>query len=231
MICEKHGEYESKNIKVLGLDIPLGCEKCTEEQRALEKKRESEAFEREVKVLLGRRLGYSCIPVRYKDFTIEDFRKFYPSETAQAMEWLDKARQEACSLLIKGPLGTGKTTLACAILSEWCKVKTGLFTTMYKMDKQSQDDPEKFINAPLLVIDEVGRQMTTDSSDNRRFEIIDDRYAALKPTIFMGNVAEKIEVKGEIVNQFEQHLGKPLYNRIQQTLTRIVLSGQNLRLL
>ncbi len=221
MICEKHGKYEAKTLRVLKLSITLGCEKCTDEQRALEKKKESEAFEREAKILRKRRLGFACIPAKYQDFTIEDCRNIYPKETAEAMKWLDKARQEACSLLFKGSLGRGKTTLACVILSEWCKVKTGLFTTMYNMDKESQDEPEKFINTPLLVIDEVGRQMVTEASENRRFEIINERYNAERPTIFIGNITEA---------QFLEHIGEAAYHRVQESLTDIVLNGENLRL-
>lgn len=221
MICEKHGEYEDFFLNIHGKKISRYCPECFEEDRAenirldeLDKKRAADS-------ILKARMGYSKIPKKYLNFEIEDCRKIYPRETNIALTWLANAPENAASLILIGPKGTGKTTLACVLLKIWSSSSMGLFTTMFAMSKKSYTDgTEEFITPPLLVIDEAGRQMGTDAEKNRIFEIINERYNDLKPTIFITNMKK---------SDFEEVMGSTVYDRIQENHTEIKMIRESLR--
>lgn len=223
MICDKHGEYEKKELNILGKNMVMPCPACTDEARADEKVKKDALHKSNAEKSKAARIKFSCLPKKYQKFTVEDCRKIYPSETARAMQWLYDARLNASSLLFIGPKGTGKTTLACVMLKEWCDANTGLFTTMFAMSKESHaDGTEKFISPPLLVIDEAGRQMGTEAEKNRIFEIINERYNAERPTIFITNMKKSV---------FEETMGAAVYDRIQENQTEIKMVRESLRLL
>lgn len=118
-------------------------------------------------------------------------------------------------LLLLGGVGTGKTMLGCgilqALLSYRFPVKEGysehigwksLYTTAAeivrtiratwhrKADQSEAQVLDKFARPHLLVIDEVGATMGSDSEQSQLGEVIDLRYSAQLPTVVISNLPQ-----------------------------------------
>lgn len=118
------------------------------------------------------------------------------------------------SLIFCGPYGVGKTHLASAILYRWMRTGfekqikephasytggRGLFMTLprllmriratYKQKEGETEDAiiEHLINVPLLVLDDVGKEKSTDHSRQTLFNVIDGRYVKNRHIIVTSN--------------------------------------------
>lgn len=104
-------------------------------------------------------------------------------------------------LLFLGESGNGKNHLAAAIINQIIQDgKTALMLKAIKLfravkeswDKKSSTKESQIIDScvtpDLLVIDEIGVQVGSDTEMRIISEIIDDRYENYKPSILIGNV-------------------------------------------
>lgn len=166
------------------------------------------------------------IPPRFRDKNFENFIE-HCSEAAEnkqyVIEYADNFKEvleTGKNLILLGNVGTGKTHLIYS-LSRFIVKKYGLHVKysymIYILDaiKEAYGKKKKdrydystvtvddivnsLIDAPLLVIDEVGVQYGTDHEQNVIYQIIDKRYLAQKPTVVISNcnVAELTTVIGE----------------------------------
>ncbi|MHB1334496.1 MAG: DnaA ATPase domain-containing protein [Candidatus Humimicrobiaceae bacterium] len=155
------------------------------------------------------------------------------------MEWAKNYRENiklGKGLFLTGTVGTGKTHLLSAIIDYIARVKKSLnfndiiYRTTPAMlneirnsyeNKDFEDVINKFKDCHLLIIDDLGAEKTTDWVLDIFFEIIDSRYADLRPVIIASNLTA-IEIK--------QKLDERIMSRIYEMSMGIKLTGSDWRL-
>lgn len=217
--CDRHGEFEDKNIGYGKKIIWAGCPQCAAEWQAecdAKEKAENE------KRLAARRNAFiaglktdSGIPFRYSGIKLSDFVVSGNSKTVFAAVERYIARfpglkQSGCSLIMCGKPGTGKTHLACAIGNELLETGESVrYTTAYRAvsavkatysktaDRGEVDVLAEFQTPDLLIVDEVGVQFGSETEKLVFYQIINDRYENILPTILISNL-DRDEVGGFI---------------------------------
>lgn len=128
------------------------------------------------------------------------------------------------SLYLYGDNTTGKTATACAVLIEYLIQKAltvkqepqGLFVVVPELlnqirDSFNSDDYEWLLtdikNIPLLVMDDIGSERSTEWAQEQLFEIINYRYSNNLATIYTSNVSVKM---------LEDLLGRRISSRLNQ---------------
>lgn len=105
-------------------------------------------------------------------------------------------------LILLGPSGCGKTHLAAAIANERIRLgQPALFAvvpdlldhlraTFSPSSEVSYDELfERIRKAPLLIMDDLGTQSSTDWAKEKLFQILNHRYNAQLPTVITTNVS------------------------------------------
>ena len=196
--CPEHGDY-SANVTASGRvsQCPC-CEKDAAEAEAAKK------AEQENRRLLEK-LGRCGIPKRHQGCRVNTYRAETAKQQAHKTAVTEYIREmQAGSLkrnfVMLGNCGTGKTHLACAIGMETVRQsKMVLFATAseiirrvqaaHKSDTETEwDVMREFERLDLLIVDEVGVQYATESANRIITEIVNARYNAEKPTVFISNL-------------------------------------------
>lgn len=103
-----------------------------------------------------------------------------------------QAAVSAPSVVILGSAGTGKTSLACALLRATAESRStrGRFASAFALAKARQEHPlgngeapaiEKALSAKLLLLDELGAEFSRNTAVQ---EVIHERHAEELPTIY-----------------------------------------------
>jgi DNA replication protein DnaC len=200
--CDKHGEFTSYWFKTG--QFWSTCPTCLEErrQRQEEALRQREHAERIARLLLD-----AAIPARFAKKGFEHFR-VDSDEQHRVLETLRKyvaefpanLRAGRC-LILCGPVGTGKTHLACALLKELAhavhevryataaQIVRFLRETWRKDSRETEEEVIEWLaRFELLVIDELGVQFGSDAERLQLFEVLNARYNKQRPTMLVGNV-------------------------------------------
>lgn len=189
---------ETKEAICLAHREALPCPVCAEHEADRLRQKEARNKALFAAVRIGR---------RYKNLTFDSYRPVCP----EAATILGKCRRYAetfpdrlangDSLLMLGNPGTGKNTLAACI----CKTITGqgysaLHTTYKRLtraiketygrasDATEQSIISRFSEPDLLVIDEVSSDTHSEHNRGLLFEVVNDRYEDMKPTILISNL-------------------------------------------
>lgn len=129
----------------------------------------------------------------------------------------------APSLVFLGPAGTGKTSLACAILraaSEQRGVYAGSYVTAFALAKARQEHKlgdgeapkvEEACKARLLLIDELGAELGRNTAVQ---EVIHERHERQLPTLY---------TSGFTLGELEQRYGAGIVRRILESAKVIQL--------
>lgn len=205
--CEIHGAYEAYRAAgtvMLGNDCPR-CIDAAEARKSEERRQANEKRRRAVK--LDKIIEDAGIPPRFADRSLASYRTQTEGQRralticrAYTANWENQLLKGG-SLVLTGNVGTGKTHLACAIANAIMPhMATVLFGTVSKLlrsvmstygrnsdrsEKQALDDLRK---PDLLIIDEVGVQNGSDHELKLLFEILNERYQYLRPTILISNL-------------------------------------------
>lgn len=212
--CERHGPYRAA-VEVDGVLRWLPrCPRCDAEARSA--------------TLLDR----AGIPPRFLERTLEN----YQADTAGQRVALAAARRYAASfsdalkrgtcMIFAGNVGTGKTHLACGIAREVMRHGyTALFVTVseairavrstWRRDAERSEEQvlREFTAVDLLILDEVGVQFGTEAEQVTLFEIINRRYAHLRPTLILSNLPVQSDSGGPTLRDY---LGERAFDRLRE---------------
>lgn len=183
-----------------------------------------------------RLLEKSNLGRRFKTRTFETFDKNKNvSAYEKAFTYADTFDQnDGQGLLFIGSCGTGKTHLAAAItnfiISEFgISVKFGNFidlladikSTWNKESEASEDDIIKaFLDIDLLVIDDIGKEKSTEWSNSVLYRVINRRYENYKATIITSNFS---------IPELEKAIGQATVSRIIEMCDGVKMDGEDVR--
>jgi len=183
------------------------CQQCCAEYEKQEEEKEEHL--RKISLFKDMMWGRSTqIPRRFKDKTLANYK---PATEGQAkilkvcekfVENFDSAHDLGTSIVFCGKPGTGKTHLGYAIIKALREkyidsyiVSAADMTSEIKYAYKSEDravNPgtvtAEYASFSLLVIDEVGVQVDSDSEKRLFFDVINKRYENMLPTILISNL-------------------------------------------
>ncbi|QIN77208.1 cell division protein ZapE [Rubrobacter marinus] len=211
---------------------------CTPECEAKNERREWELMRRDARVAsLKEKSG---LTKRLKRYTLDNFKPYVGASAARAVEraeeflrgWEDN-REEGRGLYLCGDVGTGKTHLAVAIMTELIRRRRvpSLFVTVPEfLDnlRGAYNDPGRDIdewmdavkNADLLVLDDLGAEKPNAWVRERLFVVVNHRYREALPTIFTSNIGPK---------DLAEQLGDRTASRIIAMCEWVALEGEDYR--
>ncbi|MEQ5296072.1 MULTISPECIES: ATP-binding protein [Providencia] len=167
------------------------------------------------------------IPPRFANETFETFKattqpaKHNLTVCQQYVNTWEDRKNAGEGLIFCGIPGTGKTHLAVSIAREIAEdLQESVFITTAariirafrrtwsgNSEFSELDVLAKYCDPDLLIIDEIGVQYGTDSERNILFEVINDRYEYLLPTILVSNLP---------LNELDEMLGERVVDRLLQ---------------
>lgn len=189
----------------------------------------AEAAKREREAMLSRRIESAGIPERYRS---ADLATCPP----EVRDWAS-AEHNGGGLLLQGTFGSGKTHAACAVLLRKVPLAPCRFVTMerllreirgaYNGSETEERVISRYVNVRYLVIDDIGKERLTEWSLPILFDIVNQRYNRLKPTIITTNytgadLLDKLTVNGDSTT------AKAIVSRLA-TYNRVLLSDKDRR--
>lgn len=235
MRCPEHGPQSALVVKLFDDWSPARCPRCCEaEEHARQMAadahaRREEAANRERSV--RRRLQQAAIPPRFEDKAFDGYAAGDPGSAralATCREYADRFPdhlRRGTSLILCGNAGTGKTHLACAVANQVIAGhgRSAVYMTAGRAFRKVKDTYRKgseaseqavlsaFAEPDLLVLDEIGVQYGSDAERNILFEIVNERYERVKPTVLISNLAlaALAEFAGErVIDRMKENGGK-----------------------
>ena len=225
-ICPEHGAYTATNF--LG-EHWTGCPECIEKLQA---KQEEESLQKQKEAALEReqlkwkaKINGAAIPERFKDRTLDNYKaKTTGQKKALAFskeyaENFDQVMKAGRSAIFVGKPGTGKTHLAIGIALEIIKQqRSPVFVTVQRLIRRVKDSwhtknetesevVDVFASPDLLILDEVGVQFGSEFEKQMLFDVLNERYEKLKPSILLSNIPRE---------QLSDYLGERVTDRLRE---------------
>lgn len=164
----------------------------------------------------------AMMPFEFLDVRAKDFQwSRYQGDVIVAKEMVnryilhyEKLRNKGMGLYIySGTKGSGKTMLACCLLNEITKRYKGVvkfvnildFLEMTKKGFSGDDeDVNNIRHAGLLVVDDIGVQMSKEWIDTVLYSLVNDRYVNRLPTIYTSNIpVNRLKMDDRITDRIE----------------------------
>lgn len=183
--------------------------------------------------------GSHGIFARYADCTFECIDKMLPAVHREAFEVckayadsFEMHRRAGTGLILKGPVGTGKTSLAVAVLQEVIRRLGGgyfipmvsLMDNLLTMQKGNAEEAVRFErkvrSTPLLVLDDLGAEYENSWVLSKVDAIITERYNRKLPVIVTTNLK-----KGELMGRYQERV----YDRLKGSSIVVNFGGESMR--
>lgn len=182
------------------------------------------------------------IPKRYYDMSFEYLKQYgkFPKENAEAYRIVSDYRQNleqnlstGKGLILRGPAGTGKTSLGVCLLKETLAIGKGclmlsmpnLLDNMLTLSKGDSvafmSYEQKLRNIPLLLLDDFGAEYSKSEWVAAKVEsIIIDRYNRMRPIILTTNYSE---------GWTKDHYSQRIYDRLRGEYQEAIFMGASHR--
>lgn len=228
--CEKHGPWE-KEVPGMWADRLKGrCPKCDADAEQARQQAEivskAQAAQGKKAKHIARVVDGAGIPRRFRERSFSNYRAV-GEEQVKALRLAQrfatgfpKAVELGASLIFCGKPGTGKTHLACAIANHVMHEfgNSALFLTVFDAIQRIKETygnaemTEKQVMdalcaVDLLILDEVGVQFGTQYEEVVITQIINRRYADMRPTIILSNLDQ---------DGLAQFLGQRVVDRVDE---------------
>ena len=222
--CDTHGDFVSRHH--IG-KIWSRCPKCAEVLAEVRKKQEEDEQRERQQRQWEFRLRRSCIPERFLDRTLKNFKAETPEQqralafaNAYADDFDNVMKTGRCALFVGSP-GTGKTHLAAGIALRLMHrdKRTVLFTTVMRAIRGIKDTwakgsettetqaIEALVFPDLLILDEVGVQFGSETEKLMLFDVLNERYEKRKPCLLLSNLA---------IDDVKAFLGERIFDRLRE---------------
>ena len=178
------------------------------------------------------------IPKRYYDMSFEYLKQHgtFPKENTEAYRIVNEYRQNIAQnlstgkgLILRGPAGTGKTSLGVCLLKEALAIGKGclmismpnLLDNMLTLSKGDNvafmSYEQKLRNIPLLLLDDFGAEYAKSEWVSAKVEsIIIDRYNRMRPIILTTNYSE---------GWTKDHYSQRIYDRLRGEYQEAIFMG------
>lgn len=209
-VCPKHGEYTAKRFKskFFGLDIVSHCPECEKEWDKIDKVKAMKEHKRNI-----------GIPERYINESLETFEtknsKVLDNIIYTAQRYINSPVKQK-NMVLYGPTQSGKTHIACAVLSRMegrClytniieileKIKSGY--SAKKVDEKQQAIISYYASFDALVIDNMEMFNPTKDNIKNLFSLLERRLNWNQSTIFCSQIKK---------NELKEIVGASLYGRM-----------------
>lgn len=164
----------------------------------------------------------SMMPFEFLNLTGSDFGwDEYQADITKSKDIVNKYilrfpafREKGMGLYIcSGTKGSGKTMLSCCILNELTKRYVGSVKFVNALDflemtkkgyRGEENEVQSLYDAKVLVIDDIGVQMSKEWVETVFYRLINDRYVNRKPTIYTSNIPiDRLKMDERITDRIE----------------------------
>ena len=147
------------------------------------------------------------------------------------IDWCRAFTPQSPSLLILGPVGTGKThqafgairTLAASGITVGWHADTapGFFASLRPREgADSEAEYRRVASVPLLLLDDLGAAKGSEWTEEILYRLVNDRYEAMLPGLFTSNVPAP---------ELRDALGDRVASRLAEMCKQVALRGPDRR--
>lgn len=227
-ICEKHGEYEAKEMNFFGKVIITGCPECENERNI----QEQEEFEKLRQMEIAKNKIARGIEPEYFNVCLEHYKPENLSENSFLQAARDLRARKIEKLIVTGPNGCGKTMLGSAMANEL----NGIVITMFYLSGKIRqgynrgmsdiDILDEILSHKFICIDEMGRSKMSDSEKNWLSYLVDKCHVRKIPLMIISNrkLAKSLpkEQQGEAL---ENCFNNDVISRLREKSVIVELQG------
>lgn len=237
--CETHGEYESALVS-LGGPRWTTCPACSADAIARNQAERDATQGDELRRQRGEAMfELSGIPPRLREATLKNYQSESKAQkdahklVCDYAKGLDAHLKTGDGLIMMGNMGTGKTHLAVGLiryvtraLAVPAKYTTApaLFSRIrasYTSRTETEADIlATLIEAPLLVLDEIGVGKGSDNELNVTYSLLGQRYDECRPTIIITNLMS---------DDLKAWLGERVVDRLRETSPVVLFNWESYR--
>lgn len=226
--CDKHNvDYIEQVYPRFTVACPECAREQAEQQRLDDQIQEAAQRKKMQQTLIQQRLAGSGIPRRFIDKMVQNYQAETPQQQYNVGRIREYAREfisgshSGRNLALIGNSGTGKTHLACAVANHVMRNcgGTARFLSISDLNRLIRESKrfdatvsesemiDTLASHDLLVIDEIGIQSGTDAESRAVFDVFNERYQRMVPTIFLSNLS---------LDDFQAALGMRIIDRIKE---------------
>lgn len=227
--CVTHGTFTERGGSFFagGRVMWFGCPTCSKIERANEEAETAKKDEAARQERIEARLKAAGIPQAFRDRTFDNFvassdEQRYALDLAREFSdnFWSKHYKQGSFMVFGGDPGTGKSHLAIATTPSVMSRGTAMYVraadvirrvraTWRRDSEQTEEDVITLFgrDLDLLIVDEVGVQRGTEDEQMILFDVLDRRYAELRPTILLTNLSGKA---------FSEFLGPRIMDRLRE---------------
>lgn len=208
---------------------PCTCDGAVEERKEREAAERAAEEQREERDRLAR-YTKAGIGLRYVD-----------AESEKAKGLLDMVKGGMWAYII-GPVGSGKTHLACAMarlaIDEGLNVQVvdspsmlGSIKASYgEASADTEDDAvRRLASRDILVIDDLGKEAPTEWTLSMLFRVVDGRYRNLRPTVVTTQF-RRSDLAARLARRGDRETAQAIVSRLSEACVTVVMNEGDRRL-